>query len=171
MKTRTVPRGPTAAGRRRWGRAQLPATEDPYQRAAKLPEPTQCPQCRAVYHKGRWQWGPAQADAHQELCQACHRIKDRFPAGTLTLAGAFVANHRPDILAIVRHQEELENKEHPLNRVMSIEEGADRIVVTTTDIHLPRRIGEAVKRTFRGKLELQFDEDAYSLRADWRRET
>ena len=170
MKTRTVPRAPMAAGRRRWGRAQLQAIEDPYKRAAKLKEPTQCPQCRAVYHKGRWQWGPAPADAHQELCQACHRINDKFPAGTLTLAGDFVAAHRADMLAIVRHQEELEKKEHPLNRIMSIEEAADRIVITTTDIHLPRRIGEAVKRTFRGKLELQFDEDAYSARIDWRRD-
>jgi len=170
MKTRNVPRPVSSAGRRRWGRAQLQAIEDPYKRAAKLPEPTQCPQCRAVYHKGRWHWGLTPADVHATLCQACHRINDKFPAGTLTLAGDFVAAHRADILAIVRHQEEAEKKEHPLNRVMGIEETADRIIVTTTDIHLPRRIAEAVKRTFRGKLVLQFDEDAYSARIDWRRD-
>lgn len=171
MKTRTVPRTPLAAGRRRWGRAQMQAIEDPYKRAAKLPEPTQCPQCRAVYHKGRWHWGPTPADAHATLCQACHRINDKLPAGTLTLAGDFVAAHRTDILAIAHHQEEAEKKEHPLNRIMNIEESADRIVVTTTDIYLPRRIAEAVKRAFRGTLELQFDEDAYFVRADWRRDT
>lgn len=171
MKTRNVPRPVASAGRRRWGRAQLAAIEDPYKRAGKLQEPTQCPQCRAVYHKGRWHWGPAPAEAHAVLCQACHRINDKYAAGTVTLAGDFVAAHRADMLAIVRHQEEAEKKEHPLHRIMGIEEGPDGIVVSTTDIHLPRRIGEAVKRTFRGKLELQYDEDAYSVRASWRRDT
>ncbi len=43
-------------------------------------------------------------------------------------------------------------------------------MVSTTDIHLPRRIGEALKRAYDGMLELDYDEDGYFLRASWTRE-
>jgi hypothetical protein len=41
-------------------------------------------------------------------------------------------------------------------------------VISTTDIHLPRRIAEAVKSAFHRKLDLHFDEGGYFLRADLR---
>ena len=41
------------------------------------------------------------------------------------------------------------------------------IVIQTTDIHLPRRIGEAAERAFHGSLEEQFDERGYFVRVDW----
>jgi hypothetical protein len=47
-------------------------------------------------------------------------------------------------------------QERPLNRIIGIEEDAQGIVINTTDIHLPRRIGEAIKRAFRGETEDNF---------------
>jgi hypothetical protein len=29
---------------------------DPYKSRRKLPEPTACPECGAVFREGRWQW-------------------------------------------------------------------------------------------------------------------
>jgi hypothetical protein len=40
-------------------------------------------------------------------------------------------------------------------------------VISTTDIHLPRRIGEALKRAFHGELDMHFDEAGYFVRVDW----
>jgi hypothetical protein len=54
---------------------------------------------------------------------------------------------------LARHQEQAEKGEHPLNRIISIGEDAQGIVIDTTDIHLPRRIGKAAKRAFRGTLD------------------
>jgi hypothetical protein len=71
------------------------------------------------------------------------------------------------MIHLVRHQEEAEKPEHPLNRIISVVEDAEGIVVNTTDIHLPRRIGEAIKRAFHGSLEENFDEDAYFVRINW----
>jgi hypothetical protein len=48
--------------------------------------------------------------------------------------------------------------EHPLNRIINIDEDAEGIVINTTDIYVPRRIGEAVKRAFHGSLKEDFDE-------------
>lgn len=158
------------AGPRRGGRAQDPSVTDPYKRTKRLHEPTVCPQCGAVYHEGHWQWRERPAGAHEELCQACHRINDNFPAGVVTLSGDFLSAHREEILHLVRRQEETEKREHPFNRIMNIEEAPDRIVVTTTDIHLPRRIGEALKGAFHGDVDLKYDEDGYFLRVEWRRD-
>jgi len=161
--------GPTA-GPRRWGRAQSRSSTDPYKSTKKPHEPTACPQCGAVYHAGHWRWIERPADAHEDLCPACHRVNDEYPAGEVTLSGPFVTQHRDEILHIIRHQEELEKPEHPLNRIMKIDNTGEEIVVTTTEIHLPRRIGEALKSAFDGELEFNYDEDGYFLRVGWRRD-
>ncbi len=144
---------------------------DPYKTRLKLPEPTVCPTCGAVYHQGRWQWADSYPfDAHRETCQACHRIRDHYPAGVITLSGAFTQQHKTDIVNLVRHHEALETKEHPLHRIIKIDEHPDSIIISTTDIHLPRRIGEALRRAYKGDLDLQYAEETYFIRVHWRRE-
>lgn len=160
--------GPTA-GPRRGGRAQDRTVTDPYKRTRKLSEPTVCPQCGAVYQHGRWQWGERPAGAHEVVCQACHRINDAYPAGEVVLGGRFLAAHQDEILAIVRRQEEIEKPEHPFNRIMHIATTPEGITVTTTDIHLPRRIGEALVSAYDGTLDFKYDEDGYFLHVDWHR--
>lgn len=39
-------------------------------------------------------------------------------------------------------------KEHPLSRIMGIERRPEGLVISTTDTHLPRRIGEALKHAY-----------------------
>ena len=90
--------------------------------------------------------------AIEPLCATCRPINDKFPAGVVTLKGDFVREHKEEMIHLARHEEEAEKKEHPLNRIISIEEDAHGVVINTTDIHLPRRIGEAVKRAFHGEI-------------------
>jgi hypothetical protein len=142
---------------------------DPYHAKGKCTEPTVCSDCGAVFHRGRWQWGEAPAGAQQGVCPACHRIRDQLPAGTVTLAGGFIGEHRKELLAIARNVEAREKSQHPLHRIMAVADEADRIVVTTTDVHLPRRIGEALKSTHQGELDVRFGHDEYSVQVDWRR--
>jgi NMD protein affecting ribosome stability and mRNA decay len=158
------------ATRRIAGHAQQDHILDPYQRQQKLHDRTICPQCGALYHEGRWRWMARAEGAFEALCTACRRINDKFPAGVVTLQGAFAREHKEEIIRLVRHQEEAEKREHPLNRIISIEEDADGFVINTTDIHLPRRIGEGVKRAFHGKLEDHFEKDGYFVRVNWSRE-
>ena len=168
MPSPTTP-GP-AMGPRRRGRAQDRTVTDPYKQTHKLHEPTVCPQCGAVYHAGRWQWADRPAGAQEMLCQACHRTNDDFPAGLITLTGDFLAGHKDEILHIVRRQEEIEKPEHPFNRIMAIQDTGEQMVIKTTDIHLPRRIGEALESAFDGTLNFSYEEDGYFLRVNWHRD-
>ncbi len=170
MKPSDAPGSVLRSGRRRAGRAQMDVPHDPYKLTKKPHEPAVCPQCGAVYHEGRWHWSRHPADAEEQLCQACHRINDHYPAGIVTLTGSLVPQHKEEMLRLVRHQEEVEKKEHPLNRIIDIEEAPDRLVINTTDIHLPRRIAEALKRAFHGKVEFNYDEDGYFVRVHWHRD-
>ena len=140
---------------------------DAYKAKAKLPEPSVCSKCGAVYQQGRWQWRPAPANAHKATCPACHRIHDHYPAGFLTMKGEFFHSHRDEIMRLVRNHEKHELAEHPLKRIMAVEEKDGATLVTTTDIHLARGIGEALHHAYQGKLEYHYNPEQNLLRVNW----
>lgn len=142
---------------------------DTYKPAGKLKEPTVCPTCKAVFHKGRWSWAAAPSGAYETLCPACHRIQDKYPKGVLTLKGAFLGREQEQVMGVVKNTEAKENKEHPLARIMGIEETPEGAVVSTTDTHLPRQIGEALKHAYHGELTVQYDQDEEFVRVTWTR--
>jgi hypothetical protein len=142
---------------------------DPYRARGKWPEPTTCPECGAIVHHGQWRWGKAAPEAEQHLCPACQRIHDRVPAGQLTLSGEFFAEHREEILHLVRHTESKARSEHPLERIMDIKEEAGHTVVTFTDSHLVHGIGEALRHAFHGKLDSRYTDEDDLLRVAWSR--
>jgi NMD protein affecting ribosome stability and mRNA decay len=143
---------------------------DPYRSKSKLPQPTVCPQCGIVYDDGRWQRMARPVGAvHEHLCPACHRINDRFPAGYVTLRGDFADTHRREIMALVRNTEEREQGEHALQRIMEVDEDGPEIAITTTDIHLARRIGEVISHAYEGDLDITYGPEDYVVRITWTR--
>ena len=143
--------------------------QDPYQTKGKYTEPTVCRVCNAVFHHGRWQWSDPPAGAREATCSACLRIHEKLPAGILTLEGEFLAAHRDEIVALLRHEADHERGQHPMNRIIAIDEGGERTVVTTTDIHLPQRLGTALKHAFQGTLNVEYGDSDYTVRARWQR--
>jgi hypothetical protein len=145
---------------------------DPYATRLKLREPTVCPGCSAVFSNGRWQWMESWPEgSHQELCPACHRIRDNYPAGEVTIAGTLTRKHKSELLDLVRHQEEAEKTQHPLHRLMGIEEKPESIVITTTDVHLPKRIANALQHAYKGSLQIHYADEEYFVRIHWTHQT
>lgn len=142
---------------------------DTYKLSGKLKEPTVCPECAAVFHKGRWTWRSAPSEAEQTTCPACHRIRDKYPKGLLTLKGSFIDEQHDQVMGVAHNTETKEKKEHPLSRIMAIERRPEGLVISTTDTHLPRRIGEALKHAYQGQLELHYDQDEEFVRVLWTR--
>jgi len=142
---------------------------DSYKAQRKPTGPVRCRGCAAVYRKGRWTWGAAGGGVRATLCPACRRIKDRLPAGFVRLGGEFFAAHKDEILRRVRHCEESEKSDHPLERIMTIEGNGRSVVVTTTDAHLARRIADALHDAYKGELEYRYSKAENLLRVAWRR--
>jgi hypothetical protein len=144
---------------------------DPYKTKSKPPEPTVCPVCYAVFKEGRWQWADSwPINAHRHTCQACHRTHDGYPAGIVIISGSFALIHKAEILNLARHLEQQEKQEHPLHRIMGIEEKPDSVAISTTDIHLPHSIGEALRRAYKGSLELRYTQESYFIEVKWSRD-
>lgn len=147
------------------------STQDPYSTRRKLRSLTVCPDCHAVFEKGHWRWRNSWPNsALEQACPACRRIRDRYPAGWLTLKGPFVKANRQEIIDIARNAQDRESAEHPLNRIMRIEDTREGLLITTTDIHLPRLIGEALCRAHKGQLRLRYDAQGYAVRVEWTQE-
>jgi NMD protein affecting ribosome stability and mRNA decay len=142
---------------------------DTYKTRGKLPEPSRCGDCGAVWHRGRWTWAAPPANAQVARCPACKRIRDRFPAGFVTLKGAFLQAHRDEIVARVRNCEARARPNHPLQRIMNIEPASGGLLVTTTDAHLARGIGEALRKAYRGRMEFHYNKADNLLRVSWTR--
>ena len=142
---------------------------DPYQNRKNLPEPACCPECSAVLEKGRWRRGEKPTNSHEATCPACSRTRDNCPAGIIRLSGNFLAGRGEELINLARNEEVSERAEHPLHRIMAIDDGKDKIEIRTTDIHLPRRIGHALERAFDGTLEINYDKEAYFVRVNWNR--
>lgn len=163
--TRTHPIGAPTRGRGIFTERE----HDTYRERRKPSEPAVCPDCRVVFHDGRWQWLAAPPQAQEQMCPACRRVRDRFPAGFLTLEGPFLHEHREEIMGRIRSHAEHVKAEHPLQRVMDIEDDGERTLVTTTDIHLARGLGEALREAWRGELAFHYEQGQTLLRVHWKR--
>ena len=142
---------------------------DPYRERHRPPGPAVCPTCGLVYQHGAYHWMPRPDGAVEHACPACRRISDRFPAGYLTLEGAFLKAHRDEIMGLVHNEAARARAEHPLERIMAVEEEDGKVLITTTDVHLPRRIGDALHHAYRGESQTKYAPDEHQVRVSWRR--
>lgn len=145
---------------------------DSYKQKQKPPEPSACPECQAFYHAGRWQWGIKPAGAHEHLCPACQRTHDEYPAGFVYVAGDFFTHHRQEMISLIQHHAQKERAEHPLSRIMAIQEdqmNGGGIIITTTDLHLARDLGDALHHAYQGELDFHYNDSEKLLRVHWKR--
>jgi NMD protein affecting ribosome stability and mRNA decay len=157
-----------SAGRQRFVRT-FDRDSDPYHARGKIKGAAQCPDCGAVWFRNRWSWRAAPATAKAHRCPACQRVHDKVPAAYLTLRGRYVRANEKEILRLVRNVEARERKEHALKRLMNTERRQDDIVLTFTDSHLARAVGEALHHAHHGKLVLEYTKQDVMLRATWSR--
>ena len=160
-----------SATTRRTDRLLRERIHNPYKARSKGAGIRFCPACKAVSSQGRWTWSFFHPDEADEiLCEACARIRDGCPAGQIVVRGLFAWSHRAEILNLIWHTAKAEETNHPLNRIMSVKSTDGTITILTTDIHSPRRIGEALRRAHRGTLEVSFEPNGCFCRVNWSRD-
>jgi NMD protein affecting ribosome stability and mRNA decay len=140
---------------------------DTYKQRKKRTEPTICPECKSVFIGGRWTWNDAPDDALTETCPACMRIADNYPAGYVEFKGPFFELRREEIMNLVNNEEKMEKGEHPMERIMAISPQDDLTLITTTGVHIARRLGEAVSRAYQGDLSFTYSDNENTIRVQW----
>lgn len=137
---------------------------DTYKENKKRPEPSACSDCGSVFVGGRWTWNEAPEDAAMVVCPACQRIADNYPAGYVELKGEFYQQRQVEILNLVNNEEKLEKGEHPMERIMAITPKGDLTEITTTGVHMARRIGDAIVRAYQGDMSFTYADNEKSIR-------
>jgi NMD protein affecting ribosome stability and mRNA decay len=142
---------------------------DVYMEKSKFQEPTLCPECGSLYVKGRWTWETTDESVNNTICPACRRIADNYPAGTIEIKGTFFSEHSEEIMNLVRNTEQQEKKDHALERIIETRTISEGVTITTTGIHLARRIGEALSRSYKGNYAFQYLDADKGIRVQWER--
>jgi hypothetical protein len=143
---------------------------DSYLSQTKLSEPTVCNKCGVAFTNGRWAWKDVVGPAHKIVCPACRRQADNYPAGRIKLSGLFYQSHKEEILNLIQNVERPEKQERPLERIMTIKGDKSTTLVTTTGIHVARRIGEALYRAYKGDFKLKYANGDEQIQVTWHRE-
>ena len=87
------------------------------------------------------------------------------------MSGGFLTRHKQDIVNRVRNVAEHVLEEHPLERIMKMEENNGEILVYATSEHLIARIAKALHRDFKGTLKLTYASEDKFASAHWSRES
>jgi hypothetical protein len=147
--------------------------------ASRAPaEPVVCPDCGATYANRRWSrlgaatQTVAAGSATTRRCPACRKKAVHVPPnGYLHLGGSYFAAHRDEIRHLVENEASRAADDNPVGRIMDwTEEGADKVLVTTTTEHLAQRLGHAVEKAFGGKTRYDFSHENKLARVHWSRD-
>ena len=135
-----------------------------------------CPGCHALSIGKRWRMDEAAYAKHvqagtarQVFCPACEKIRDGYPSGQVTLKGPFLAEHREEILRIIKNEEQRARGTNPLQRIMSLSEKSGQLDITTTDEKLAQRIGRELRKACGGRVTYGWSHNDKFLRVQWER--
>lgn len=143
--------------------------KDTYLGKNRLPAIQKCTECGSVFMNGRWTWKEIENHSVATMCPACRRINDNYPAGYIEIKGNFYKGHEKEISNLIRNTEKLEKNERPLERIISMIINKDKAHLTTTGIHIARRIGEALARSYQGNFSFKYLDGEKSIRVFWER--
>ena len=149
---------------------------DPYLLKVAPDEMAECRKCGVVYFNKRWvlaeEFDTSKAvgkKSKKVLCPACQKIKDGYAGGYVSITGPFQAEHREEIINLIKNQEKVARSHNPLDRIMDIKESGGGIEITTTTEKLAQRIGQILKKSFSGEVEYKWSSDVKLARVSWAR--
>jgi hypothetical protein len=123
--------------------------------------------CGLFHHRGAWHLGPPPlVELREATCPSCKRIRRGRPGGTLKIPPRFLGSLR-EIVNLIYNCERRERAEHPLERLVNIRDESGGLRVTTTGVHLARRIARSLAHRFHEKPRMRFGAGKDELVVDW----
>jgi hypothetical protein len=139
-------------------------------------EPLVCRECGAVYERRRWIAGStprarlAALSAQPTLCPACEMKAKGLARGFLTLEGSFLADHRAEIVGLLRGEEERAVADNPTGRILEWDSSVEgTLTLRTSTEHLAQRLGHALHKAYSGDVSYDFSHENKLARVTWTR--
>lgn len=155
-------------------RKSIDTATDPYLSKVEYEDKSVCRKCEAVYINKRWsvkeEHRQAAEGGPKALCPACRKIKENYPSGYVTLKGAFLKDHKEEIVNLLKNKEERAMHINPLERIIDLDDKGDTLEVTTTTEKFAQRIGQMMKKTYKGEVEYKWSDDVKIARVTWSRD-
>jgi hypothetical protein len=90
------------------------------------------------------------------------------PAGTISMSGRFVTEHKHEILELVRNVEEGHRAAHPEDHLIEIKDEKDgSVVITFTSAPLARSVAETLYRAHWGELDTTYTDQRERVHITW----
>jgi len=139
----------------------------------RLPEPSGCERCGAIFSRRVWRQGRRVTAAllekvHWTTCPACEQTSRATGLGRVVLRGAYVATHEGAVRRRIANVAARAAYTQSQRRVSSIEWRDDALEVLTTSQKLAHRIVRELEKAFGGRVTYAWSDDG-SLFATWRR--
>lgn len=93
----------------------------------------------------------------------------KFPGGIVKIKGEFLAEHKSEIMHLIKNEEHRAKGLNPLERIMSISAIKNGIEITTTNEKLAQRIGKSLQKAYQGRVHYKWSDDTKLLRTEWER--
>ncbi|MEW6600732.1 MAG: BCAM0308 family protein [Nitrospirota bacterium] len=133
-----------------------------------------CDRCHSVLVKKRWTQDEDLYNKTRDkkgtakvVCPSCQNAEDRASGGIVKLKGKFLAEHKKEILTLIRNEEQRARGFNPLGRIMSIHEIGSGVEIKTTNDKLVQRIGKSLQKAYQGRVYYKWSDDTKLLQAEW----
>lgn len=103
------------------------------------------------------------------ICPGCKRIEDKHYEGELTLESNLLSANRDMVYGTLFHAAAKGFLHNPLSRIAVFEDDGDRLRVVTTTCALAERMGKAIHRSLKGKLEIKPSPNEKFVIVKWHR--
>ena len=152
-----------------------PARTDSYRSDKKSKGPSQCPQCKAVQIKGRW--NPIKKATFTQavglisnrlLCPACQQFNDRYALGVIELSGTEFQSKKQEVLGNLKNVELIARQRNDQHRILWVLDSPDKTKVYVTLPELARSMGRSLEKSFHGKTLYARSTEEPFLRVRWR---
>lgn len=136
-----------------------------------------CETCSAINMKKHWFLNN---ENYQKLikdpltrfvqCPGCRRLSDKHIEGEVLLENPQLSQSKEMMYGALYNTAARAFHENPLSRIYSIEEKGNQIRILTTTCTLARRIGQVMKRAFKGSLDIRYSPDEKFASVHWIKE-
>lgn len=141
----------------------------------RLPQPTVCERCGAVFTRRTWRWAHGVshallARAAWSVCPACQQVRRGLYFGRVVIRGAYAAAHEDAVRRRIANVASRAAFTQPQRRVVSAGRSGTVFEVLTTSQKLAHRIVHELKKTFRGRVSYAWSDRDGGLFATWERD-